>query len=906
MEIPDRLFQTAHPSAWRPLIKNLTGFLCLAITLVVLPAAAATGEGVATIECFESVRLPAQGDASSVRQYAPDREVQMIHLALDVTPDFKQRTVEGKAVITFQPLLKPVREIKLDAVDLNVHAITSMEKIQGYQVTADKLVITFATNIPTGKEASVTITYQAEPKDGLYFRTPEMGYKDGDTHVFSQGEQIEARNWYPCFDSPNEKFTSELTCHVPEGMTVISNGRLVSTEKDPATGLVAFHWSEEKPHANYLVTLSAGYFKEIEDRYKNVPLAFYTPASEIQYATNSFRDTKDIMGFFEEEIGVPYAWGKYDQVCVNDFMYGGMENTSATTLTDGTLFTDASENIHDSDSLVSHEMAHQWFGDLVTCKDWSHAWLNEGFATYYETLYNGHKNGRDAMNYELYERAQTITSRTNLEPIVHRDFTDADEMFGYLSYQKGSWVLHMLRAELGPDVYRRCIKTYLERHQYGSVVTEDLRKVIEELTGRSYDQFFDQWVYHAHFPELEVSYDWDEEAGLAKVSISQVQTVSQDVLLFNFPLTIRFKGRFGTNDQTIQITKAEEDFSFPLPSAPETVRIDPDYTLLAKISFPVPNAMLYAQLADTNDVVGRLQAIEQLKPGKQTVAKLKYALNNDAFYGVRLKASGSLRSIHSDDAFDALLASTNQPDARVRSQVVKDIAGFYRDTAYKAALATLQDEKNPDILDDAIRGLGAFPRPGTREQLLKYLDSESFHNVLAVAAISAMRTQDDPTYITPLLASLPKHEINYTSRGYGQALGTLAYLARNEENKDAVREFVTGYVNSKKRSLQLASINALGTLGDPKAVGVLETFASGSEENPQSTAASRAITTIRAGRKPTDDLKNLRQEILDLQKTTRDLRKQLDGLKTAEAHAATNAVPAKSKKPSLRDNAQDR
>src|SRR5207245_5489059 len=177
------------------------------------------------------------------------------------------------------------------------------------------------------------VAYDAEPTKGLYFRTPEMGYKEGDTHLFTQGEEIEARNWYPCFDSPNTKFTSEVTCRVPEGMTAISNGRLVSEEKDPATGLVAIHWMQEKPHANYLISLCAGYFKKLEDRHKNVPLAFYTPPSEIAEATNSFRDTRDIMAFFEQEIGVPYPWAKYDQVCVNDFVEGRLVKPSSPTVT---------------------------------------------------------------------------------------------------------------------------------------------------------------------------------------------------------------------------------------------------------------------------------------------------------------------------------------------------------------------------------------------------------------------------------------------------------------------------------------------------------------------------------------------------------------------------------------------
>jgi len=448
---------------------------------------------------------------------------------------------------------------------------------------------------------------------------------------------------------------------------------------------------------------------------------------------------------------------------------------------------------------------------------------------------------------------------------------------------------------LGEDLYRRCIKTYLERHQYGNVVTEDLRAVIEELSGRSYDQFFDQWVYHAHHPELEVSYSWDEKSKLAKVSIRQVQKLSDNVLLFNFPLTIRFKGEFGTADRDIRVKQKEEDFYFALDSAPKIVRLDPEYTLFAKIKFTVPNAMLYAQLADKDDMPGRLLAIEQLadKKDKESVAKLKQVLNDDGFYGVRLEASKALRSIHSDEALDALLASTKQSDARVRRQVVADIGGFYRDTAYASARQTLDGEKNPDIVATAIRNLGGYAKLEVHDTLLTYLNSESFRNVLADAAIDAMRSQDDPVYISPLLVTLPKSEPDFMSRDFGQALGTLAYLARNEDNKDNVREFILGYVNSKKRNVQLASINALGTLGDPKAITVLETFAGASEESRERTAAERAVTSLRADRKPVDDFKNLRQEVLDLQKANRDLRKELDTLK--KKVEADETTPTKSK-----------
>ena len=832
--------------------------------------------------CRQGQAFLAPGESSEVRKYAPSREIDILHLALDVTPNFQQRTVSGKVTMRFKPLAKAFQELRLDGIDLTVSSVESTAQISGWQATETQVIVTFAEPIAPEQETSVTIVYRAQPKQGLYFRTPEMGYKPEDMHVWSQGETSEARHWYPCWDSPNAKFTSEVTCHVPEGMVVLSNGKIVSEEKDSGSGTIAVRWLQDKPHANYLICLVAGYLKKVEDKYKNVPLAFYTPASQIEQARNSFKDTKDIMGFFEEEIGVPYPWAKYYQVCVDDFGWGGMENTSLTTLHESTLHTTDFENLRTSQGLVAHEMAHQWFGDLVTCKDWANVWLNEGFATYYDHLYDGHKNGHDALLYDMYESAKSIVNQANqTNSVVRRNYNTPEEQFGYLAYPKGSWILHMLRSQLGDDLYRRCIKTYLQRHQFQSVVTEDLNRVIEELSGRSFDQFFDQWVYHASQPELAVSYSWDQKSKLAKISIQQNQRLSENVLLFNFPLTIRFTSKSGSVDRQITVKEKSAEFYFPLTEAPEVVRIDPQVSVLASINFANPTSMLLAQLADKTDMPGRLIAVEQLGKRKDrgSIPKLKEALNNDDFYGVRLAAAQALRAIQTDEAYEALRSSTRQSDARVRRQVVADITGFYRETSYAAARKVLEDEKNPDIKILAVNSLGAYSKPEVREKLLELLNSKSYRNMLADAAINAMRAQDDAGYIDPLRETLKQRETAFTTGGFGRGLENLAYLARNEAKKDSVRELLTGYVDSKKTRVQLAAINALGTLGDPKAIAVLEKYTSQSKEAPERAAAERAIASLRDAKKPSVELGVLRSEVLTLQRDNRDLRKEFDDLK---------------------------
>ena len=336
------------------------------------------------------------------------------------------------------------------------------------------------------------------------------------------------------------------------------------------------------------------------------------------------------------------------------------------------------------------------------------------------------------------------------------------------------------------------------------------------------------------------------------------------------------------------------------------MRVDPELSVLAIINFAPPESMLSAQLVDKKDLVGRLIAAEQFgaKRDRGAVARLKESLNNDAFYGVRLAASQALRAIQTDEAYEALLASTKQSDARVRRHVLSDIAGFYREGSYAAAKKVLEEEKNPDIKALALVSLGAYGKPEIHEKLLDALNSTSYRNILADAAINAMRAQDDPSYIGPLRETLQKKETAFTTAGFSRALENLAHLARNEEKKDSLREFFVGYVNSNKKRVQLAALNGLGTLGDSKAIAVLEKFTNAGKESPERIAAEKSLASLRDAKKPSVELGQIRNEVLNLQKENRALRKDFDDLKkkleaTAPAAASrTNktATPLKSPK----------
>ncbi len=549
-------------------------------------------------------------------KYAPDRQVDVRHIRLDVTPDFQRRTVGGTTRIEFTPISRPLTELRLDAVEMNVSAVRGSAPIASYANSGEDLTIVFAEPIAVGESAWIEVDHDAQPTQGFYFRTPDMGYPDTDTHVWTQGQTHEARHWFPCFDYPNERSSSEVICHVPREMTVLSNGEKIAESFDEESQLKTVHWLQEKPHANYLICLVAGSLEKLEDQHRDIPLAFYTQPTLAEHAANSFADTADIMAFYEDEIGVPFPWNKYYQVTIRDFTAGGMENTTLTTLTHRTVFAKDTENIRTTRSLDAHEMAHQWFGDYVTCKDWSHLWLNEGFATYYSMLHEGHQFGRDALLYSLYRSAVggvLPQGEKDKRPIVYSGYKDPGEQFDYRNYPKGAWVLHMLRSQLGEELYRECIRTYLERHALSSVVTEELNAVIEEVTGLSFDPFFDQWVYHARHPDLKITYRWQAADKLARVTVDQTQTVDEDVRLFRFPTKLRFHLADGqVIDRDIEISDRQHEFFVSLPTAPKIVRFDPEYTLLARVDFAKPDAMLLAQVENSEDMIGRLEGIEGL------------------------------------------------------------------------------------------------------------------------------------------------------------------------------------------------------------------------------------------------------------------------------------------------------
>lgn len=834
-------------------------------------------------------------DESAGRKYSAERDVDVLHLRIDVTPDFPHRSITGTTTVRFVPLTGPLTQLRLNAVDLDVKAVRSTDKVRDHVTDGAELTIVFDPPLAAGKESQVEIDYTATPRMGLYFRTKEMGYDAGDTHVWTQGETHEARHWFPCFDHPNERATTEVICRLPADMMAYSNGELLSEAIDPTSGLKVVHWSQKKPHANYLVCLVAGYFKTLEKKHRDVPLRFITQPSLIEHAANSFADTEQIMEFYEQEIGLNFPWNKYDQITIVDFMWGGMENTSITTLTHRTIFSTETENISSSRGLDAHEMAHQWFGDYVTCRDWSHLWLNEGFATFYTHLYEGHKFGRDAMLYGLYQDAEENILRNvdDKRPIVYRDYTRSMEQFDYRAYPKGSWVLHMLRSQLGEATYRTAIRQYLERHALGNASTADLARVFEEVSGRSWDAFFDQWVHHARFPDVKVDYSWLAEENLAQIRIRQTQTVDKDVPLFHFPVTLRFKVGDQVIDERVEVTEADTTFAVGLSAQPTVFRFDPEYSLLARVTLDLPEKMVLEQLKDPADMIGRLRAIKALGDRKTTAAMeaLTKALREDPFHGVRLAACEALADQGGDEAWKALEGSLTQPDARVRNAVTRALARVYRPEALQVLGKIVDSEKNPAIVATAVRGLAKFNTPEAQARLRTMLHKASFENDISMSAVSAIRAQDDPAFLPDLLAWAASPPPDLGRRNLGEVLETIATLARDESDKSAVSKLLLTHLQGENNSLKSAAIRGLAILRDRGTRAQIAAFADIKDERLAGIAKEALQKLDTQADFAPKEVAELRQAVEKLGEEQKSLKSELEQLRT-RLKAKEDSAPA--------------
>jgi aminopeptidase N len=465
---------------------------------------------------------------------------------------------------------------------------------------------------------------------------------------------------------------------------------------------------------------------------------------------------------------------------------------------------------------------------------------------------------------------------------VDRVYASPAEQFDFRNYPKASWVLHMLRSQLGPKLFREVIQTYLKRHALQSVETADLHSVFEEKSGKSLDKFFDQWLYHGGVPQLTITYEWHAQDKLAQVTIEQAQQTGDDVLLFEFPTKLRFIVDGKSIEEAIEVQKKRHEFFVRLPAEPQVVRFDPDYTVLAVVDFKQSDNMLLAQLKQNDDLIGRLLACDALagRPTKASVAALKGALATDNHYGVRKAAAAALAKIGTQESVDVLAGSLNQTDARVRLAVVTELAKCYRDSVRDKLVSMVANEKNPLIVAAAVTGLGKFQGDESRAAVEKALTAVSFGNEATAGAFTAIRDLGDAALAPKLMQTIKDREQQIDPGALAEGMFALARVSQRGRAQREAYDFLTGYLNHPRQSLRTGAIRALGELHDARARAILEPLKAGSPERFTSAVDAALAELDKAAPLAPAEVTELRREIRQLRESQEKLQKTLDELES--------------------------
>lgn len=843
--------------------------------------------------------------------YNPDRPGQVEHIFLDLTLDIPAHSFSGTCQIRLNPIRSGIETLVLDAVDLQIEGVKVGRAKQPFDYDGEQLQIHLKQPTKAGKVFTVAIAYTVHrPQRGLYFVQPDEHYPDKPTQVWTQGEDEDSRFWFPCFDYPGQLATSEIRVRVPKTYMAISNGELIETEVDGKQKI--YHWLQREVHPTYLMTLAVGQFAEIIDEWQGKPVTYYVEKGREDQAKLTMGKTPRMIEFFSEYYGYPYAYPKYAQVCVDDFIFGGMENTSTTLLTDRCLLDErAALDNRSSESLVAHELAHQWFGDLVVIKHWSHAWIKEGMASYSEVMWTHHEYGaEDAAYYRLREARNYFNEDSSRyrRPVVTHVYREAIELYDRHLYEKGACIYHMIRAELGDELFWQAIHTFVQDNAHQTVETIDLLRAIEKATGRNLLFLFDQYVYRGGHPEYKVGYSWDADHKMAKVTVTQTQVDPKDKEsakgLFDLKLPIAFgydRGKQPVEFQTftVQVHEQEQSFYFGLPEKPLLISFDQGNHFLKQVSLEYPGPELKAQLKQDPDPLSRIYAAQALakKGGLEAVKSLGEALTTDGFWGVRIEVAKQLAQIKLDQVLTALKPGLKDGDARVRRAVVEAMATFKTDESYKA-IKPLAEKGDPSyyVEASALRALGAIaastlttkPKEAKVIKLFKSVlkDRAGWNEVVRSGAIGALSQMKTSTAALDLI-------LTYTEAGTPQPLRLAAIRAlgsistgQSPEQLQRILDRLSVLVGESFFLTQVAVSTALGQMETPKAIALLKTLANQTPDGRVRRMAEESIKKVQAQVKSDQALTSLQEDVQQLQQTNQELKSRLADLEAKSNSSA--------------------
>jgi aminopeptidase N len=695
--------------------------------------------------------------------YTPSHDFDLLHQRIEVKSfNWDSTSFDGRVTTTVASLRPGLQALALDMERrMEVRSVTAAGKAMTYDRPGDSLIVRLARPARLGDTVRFTVDYHARIVQGrgLYFFPAEPGRPHRPQQVYSGGGTDGNPRWLPTLAAPHDKATWELIATVPAALTVVSNGRLVSDRK-VGGGLRTTHWSQEKPASTYLISLVAAPLVRIRDKWRDVPLSYYVYREDSALARPLFEITPDVMETYTRLTGVAYPWNKYAQVTTADFI-GGMENVGATTLVD--WLPDA-RAYRDRPwyrvTLIPHELAHQWFGNLVTAENWANYWLHEGLAQFMPGQYWGVKQGRHAEeDFYLGEYQQYLD----------RDARRRTPLAAYNSsvvYPKGALVMQMLKQYLGPERFWRAINRYLTRHAYGSATTDDLRQAVLDATGESLPWFWSQWMYQAGHPEFQVASTYDSAARALTLTVRQTQTDTTRTdagerrfttpEVFRAPLAVRVGTSRGdvvaravieAREQTIRIENVAEP--------PTMVVFDDENEVLKTLRFHQQTAWLANLLHRHPNLWNRSWAIRQLASRRGDTlagAALAHAVASADYDLTRAEAAAALGSFPADKALPALQSAMADTSARVRLAAVEALGSLGDSRGLEAVRQAWTADASDQVRAAALTALVRLSHDASREAIVAGLRTKSYRDAIQNAAIAAVVQRPDSALVEALEA----------------------------------------------------------------------------------------------------------------------------------------------------------
>ena len=812
----------------------------------------------------------------------PSRTWDFTHLHLDVTLDPPSGTISGTATHSIAPLSPHHRTVRMHQNHLEIEKVWVDGALnKDFRVSEGFIDIA----VPPNENHEIMIQYTAQPETGLHFRQPK-GSVDTIEEIWSQGEAEDNRHWFPGWDYPNDRFTYSAAYTVPKHLHVVSNGQLQKT-KTHSDGTKTWTYALEHELVNYLVMLAAGEYTVYHDE-GVVPLEYIVPNTvSKEIVLKSFGAAKPQLDYFNVLLGEDYPYSIYRQVAVQRFMYGGMENTTSTIMSDDLLRRLPSDTPYRSESVTAHELAHQWFGDWLTCYGWRELWLNEGFASYYAMRWMETQYGNEYYAVTLHRSLRS--ARSGSAPMSPIGLTKKGRSENAAVYTQGLSVLHGLSQYLGRDVFDTAIQEYVQRHKNRLVETTDLRRVLEDVSGQHLGWFFDQWVTGRGTPSFTTGYSYvaSTEKAPGTLTITIEQTTEEST--FHAPVHIEIGDATGIKQRTVWVHDGKTELVLEMDAAPKWVVVDPNGALIAKWTRESKASNWEQVLIHSPSPYARLIALTQFsekKNTKETVTLLEKALNDSGMYvGLREYAARALGRIATNDAQEALLSATSHSDATIRRFSLSALAKLpSSETTVKALSRAVKRDVDPNVQREALSALAALSgskasvfsrlalaKPATRARTPLMQES--------LSVLGQHGTIDDIAIMVPFAKA--KH---YRSLRQGMMWAMTRLLGRLDTKEakpqySVVSSAIVPALDDPDIRIRQTAIQVLGYVGDKEVEKRLRAFAAQTHISSHRDDALDSANWIR-NRKPKateqdkkTDLTRLEEKVEEMEQRLKDVER---------------------------------